>query len=58
MVIPDILIPQLADELRRLQKEALAAVQVNDKATCERALNEQIKVIDSLLELGKSGSEK
>ena len=58
MIVPDILILQLAEELHRLQQVALAAIQVGDKTACQLALNDQIKVIDTLIELGKDGGGK
>jgi len=58
MIAQDIIIPKLTEELRQLHKKAMAAIHANDKAACELALNEQIKVIDSLSNLGRESPEK
>ncbi len=58
MINVDVLIGPLTEKLRRYQLVALAANKMNDKQACEDALNEQVKILDSLMELIENNRTK
>jgi hypothetical protein len=56
MIVPDIQIPKLAKELRRLQQDVLTAIDNKDKNALELTLKEQTRIIDLLIELGNNNA--